>query len=94
MPAIPAQGESYDVYAVTDASGDVSIQAHDMAIQRMVQAGVTPLKWLAVLCEPQRGWARTETVGALAEVLVQRGGDSGIAFDWEMQLRGSKVKAA
>jgi nicotinamidase-related amidase len=34
MPAIQAQGEGYDVYAVTDASGGVSIQAHDMAIQR------------------------------------------------------------
>jgi hypothetical protein len=34
------------------------------------------------------------TLGALAEVLVQYGGGSGIAFDWEMQLLGSKAKAA
>jgi nicotinamidase-related amidase len=54
MPAIQAQGDGCDVYAVTDASGGVSIEAHDMAIQRMVQAGVTPLNWLAVLCEWQR----------------------------------------
>ena len=46
MPALQAKG--YDLYAVTDGSGGVSIQAHDMAIQRMVQAGVTPLDWLAV----------------------------------------------
>jgi len=77
-----------------DASGGVSIEAHDMAIRRMVQAGVTPISWLAVLCEWQRDWARTETLGALAEVLVQHGGGSGIAFDWEMQLLGSKAKAA
>jgi nicotinamidase-related amidase len=94
MPAIQAQGEGYDVYAVTDASGGVSTQAHDMAIQRMVQAGVTPLNWLAVLCKWQRYWARTETLSALAEVLVQHGGGSGIAFDWEMQLLGSNAKAA
>ncbi len=43
MPAIQAQGEGYDVYAVTDASGGVSVEAHDMAIRRMVQAGVTRL---------------------------------------------------
>ncbi len=79
---------------MTDASGGVSIEAHDMAIRRMLQAGVTPLNWLAVLCEWQRDWARTETLGALAEVLARHGGGSGIAFAWEMQLLGSKAKAA
>ena len=34
MPAIQAQGEGYEVYAVTDASSDVSVEAHNMAIQR------------------------------------------------------------
>src|ERR1700758_5331292 len=42
MPAIQAQGEGYDVYAVTDASGGVSREAHDMAVRRMMQAGITP----------------------------------------------------
>jgi nicotinamidase-related amidase len=37
MPAIQAQGEGYEVYAVTDASGGVSAEAHDMAVRRMVQ---------------------------------------------------------
>jgi nicotinamidase-related amidase len=94
MPAIQAQGEGYDVYAVTDASGGVSVEAHDMAIRRMVQAGITPVTWLAVFGEWQRDWARTETLGALAAVLVQHGGASGIAFAWEMQLLGSAAKAA
>ena len=94
MPAIQAQGEGYDVYAVTDASGGVSVEAHDMAIRRMVQAGVTPVTWLAVFGEWQRDWARTETLGALAEVLVQHGGASGIAFAWEMQLLAGKARVA
>src|SRR5437660_1784348 len=47
MPAVQAQGEGYEVYAVTDASGGVSIEAHNMAIQRMRQAGGRPLNWLA-----------------------------------------------
>jgi nicotinamidase-related amidase len=94
MPAIQAQGEGYDVYAVTDASGGVSVEAHDMAIRRMAQAGVTPITWLALFGEWQRDWARTETLGAVAEVLVQHGGASGIAFAWEMQLLGTKAKAA
>src|SRR5246127_772714 len=94
MPAIQAQGEGYDVYAVTDASGGVSVEAHDMAIRRMVQAGVTPITWIALSGEWQRDWARTETLGALAEVFVEHGGATGIAFAWEMQLLGSAAKAA
>ena len=94
MPAIQAQGEGYEVYAVTDASGGVSVEAHDMAIRRMVQAGVTPVTWLAVFGEWQRDWARTETLGALAGVLVQHGGASGIAYAWEAQLLDSRAKAA
>jgi nicotinamidase-related amidase len=94
MPAIQAQGEGYDVFAVTDASGGVSVEAHDMAVRRMVQAGVTPVTWIAVFGEWQRDWARTQTLAAAAEVLVAHGGASGIAFAWEMQLLGNKPRAA
>ena len=51
MPAIHALGEGYEVYVVTDASGGVSREAHDMAVQRMVHAGAVPITWLAVLSE-------------------------------------------
>ena len=46
MPAIHAIGDGYDVYVVTDASGGVSPEAHDMAIRRMVAAGAQPITWL------------------------------------------------
>jgi len=58
MPAIQALGEGYEVYIVTDASGGVTIEAHDMAVRRMVQAGAVPMTWLAVQAELQRDWAR------------------------------------
>jgi len=86
MPTIQALGEGFDVYFVTDASGGVSREAHDMAVRRMVQAGAVPMTWMAVAGELQRDWAREETVPAFAGVLGQHGGGSGIAFAWEMQL--------
>jgi nicotinamidase-related amidase len=46
MPAIQAAGEGYEVYAVTDASGGVSAEAHEMAVRRMVMAGVVPITWM------------------------------------------------
>ena len=94
MPAIQARGEGYDVFVVTDASGGVSIEAHDMAVRRMVQADIVPITWMAVLSEWQRDWARTERLGQLAQVLVQHGGASGAAYVWEVQLLESSRKAS
>ncbi|GAA1467663.1 hydrolase [Nocardiopsis exhalans] len=91
MPAIQAAGEDFEVYAVTDASGGVSVEAHEMAVRRMIEAGVTPLNWLAVVAEWQRDWAREETVAGQAEVLGQHGGASGVAFAWEMQLLATQL---
>ena len=93
MPAIQAVAEGYDVFVVTDACGAVSKEAHDMAIRRMVQHGITPINWLAVASEWQRDWARTETAGQLASVLFENGGASGVALAWELQLLATPVPA-
>ena len=89
MPALHALGDGYDVYIVTDASGGVSVEAHEMAVRRMVQAGCVPITWMAVAAEWQRDWAREDTALGLAEGLRAHGGGTGIAFAWEMQLLGA-----
>jgi nicotinamidase-related amidase len=86
MPAIQALGEGYEVFIVTDASGGVTAEAHDMAVRRMVQAGAVPINWMAVLSEWQRDWARTETSAGVSEIILEHGGASGVALAWELQL--------
>jgi nicotinamidase-related amidase len=86
MPVIQSLADGYDVFFVTDASGGVSREAHDMGVMRMVQAGAVPITWVAVMSEWQRDWARVETVPAIAEVTVAHGGASGVAYAWEQQL--------
>ncbi|RZJ73037.1 hydrolase [Flavobacterium sp.] len=86
MPAIQAAAEGYDVFVVTDACGGVSNESHDMAVRRMVQAGIVPITWLAVASEWQRDWARTTHLAELTEILSDHGGASGIAAIWEAQL--------
>lgn len=86
MPAIQALGEGYEVFIVTDASGGVSLEAHDMAVRRMVQAGAVPITWMAVISEWQRDWARVESATALSSVVLEHGGASGVALAWELQL--------
>src|ERR1700704_4653507 len=92
MPVIQSLADGYDVFFVTDASGGVSREAHDMAVLRMVQAGAVPITWIAVMSEWQRDWAREATVPAIAEVTVAHGGASGIAFSWEQQLLNAGQK--
>ena len=95
MPAIQAMGEGYDVYVVTDASGGVSVEAHDMAIRRLVAAGAQPTTWLAMAGELQRDWARTQYLGDVAKIFAERAGATGSALAWEMQLlRAREVKGA
>ena len=71
---------------MTDASGGVSLEAHEMAGQRMIQAGGIPLTWTVFGSELQRDWARMATVPALSQMLVEHMGNVGTSFLWEQQL--------
>src|SRR5246127_3920721 len=86
MPAIHAMGDGYDVYVVTDASGGVSPEAHDMAVRRMVAAGGQPITWLAMAGELQRDWAGSQYLSAVSQLLIEHAGATGSALLWEMQL--------
>src|SRR5712675_1870820 len=90
QPAIHAMGEGYDVYAVTDASGGISPEAHDMAIRRLVAAGAQPITWLGMAGELQRDWARTERTKAVVQLFFDHAGAAGSVLAWEMQLLQAK----
>ena len=95
MPAIQAMGEGYDVYVVTDASGGVSAEAHDMAIRRLVAAGAQPITWLAMTGELQRDWARTEKLGQVTQILLDHAGATAASIAWEFQLlQANEAKTA
>src|SRR3954464_13309443 len=60
-PALSAIDQGFEVYVIGDACGDVSTEAHDRAMDRMVQAGAQPLTSVQYLLEMQRDWARGDT---------------------------------
>jgi nicotinamidase-related amidase len=60
FPALQAKAEGYHVYAVIDASGDVSPMASQVTLARLVQAGVVPITTNAVIGEFQRTWNRPD----------------------------------
>jgi nicotinamidase-related amidase len=86
FPVIHALGDGYDVFFVTDASGGVSTEAHEMGIQRMIQAGGVPITAMVFASELQRDWARENTAGKVAEMLLEHGGASATNLAWELQL--------
>ena len=92
MPALQAAGEGYEVYVVTDASAGVSVDAHEMAVQRMIMGGVVPITFNVFQAELQRDWARTETVGALIPILSEHMGNIGTNVAWEFQLLNAAPK--
>lgn len=82
FPAIQALEAGYEVYIVVDASGGSSHVAHDMAVQRLIQAGAVPVTWQQVLLEYQRDWARKETYDAVMGLLKEHSGAYGAGVEY------------
>lgn len=72
----------YEIYMVADASGGTSKEAHDYAMQRMIQAGVIPVTWQQVLLEWQRDWAHKETYNAVMDIVKEHSGAYGMGVDY------------
>ena len=72
----------YEIYMVADASGGTSKEAHDFAMQRMIQAGVIPVTWQQVMLEWQRDWARKETYTAVMDSVREHSGAYGMGEDY------------
>lgn len=81
-PVLSAINDGYEVYVITDASGDVSKEAHEMAVTRMVQAGARPMTSLQYLLELQRDWARQETYKAVTDLVKKYGGAYGVGVQY------------
>jgi nicotinamidase-related amidase len=86
LPVLSALKAGYEVYVVVDASGDVSRESHEAAIQRMVQAGAVPVTWLAVMLEWQGDWKRVETAGQVARIAQEHGGAWGQGIDYHQHM--------
>jgi len=69
FPTLDMLQAGYEVYIPTDACGDVTEEAHERAVQRLVQAGAVPLNSLQFLFELQQDWARSETYEGCMEIM-------------------------
>lgn len=87
-PVLGALDDGYEVYIVVDASGGVSKESNDAAIQRMVQAGAVPVTWMQVMLEYQRDWARQSTYEAVTKIATEHGGAYGAGVNYAKAMLG------
>lgn len=84
--SLSALEDGYEVYVVVDACGGTSQEAHDMAITRMLQAGVKPITSLQYLLEIHRDWARSDMYLPVLEISKRYGGAYGLGIDYNKQI--------
>jgi len=88
-PALSALDQGFEVYVITDACGDVSAEAHERAVERMVQAGARPITSLQYLLELQRDWARGATYDLTTGIARIHGGGYGLGIVYARTMFGS-----
>jgi nicotinamidase-related amidase len=69
FPTLDLLREGFEVYIPADACGDLSVEAHERAMARAVQAGAVPITSLQYVFELQQDWARAETYEGVMEIL-------------------------
>lgn len=93
-PALSALDQGFEVYVIADACGDVSEEAHERAMQRMIQAGARPITSLQYLLELQRDWARGETYDLTTGIAKVYGGSYGLGIIYAKTILGEHASEA
>ncbi|MCL1913559.1 MAG: hydrolase [Eubacteriaceae bacterium] len=82
FPALSMLEEGFEVYVVADCCGGATKMAHDMAMQRMIQAGVVPMTWQQTMLEWQRDWSNKDTYKAVMDIVKEYGGAYGLGIEY------------
>lgn len=89
-PALSALDQGFEVYIIADACGDISDEAHERSMQRMIQLGARPMTSLQYLLELQRDWARGETYEMTTGIARKLGGAYGIGITYAKSMFGAQ----
>lgn len=87
-PTLSALDQGFEVYVIADACGDVSDEAHQRAMERMIQLGARPMTALQYLLELQRDWARGDTYNETVATSIAHGGGYGLGLIYAKTMFG------
>ncbi len=95
LPALSALGEGYEVYILSDVTGDITPDSQNNAMQRLIQAGATPINWVALMLEWQQDWSRKATAGGVLQIARDHGAAWGMGASYAGAMKvGSEAKSA
>jgi nicotinamidase-related amidase len=69
--ALGALRLGYRVALVEDATAGATRDTHDIAVRRMMQAGVVPVSWLSLATEFQMDWENKDTAQAYFSLIAE-----------------------
>ena len=90
FPALCMKKDGYNVYVAVDACGGASVDAHDMAVQRMTQAGIIPVTWLQVMLEFQRDWNNKDNYDAVMQIIKDHSTAYGLSVEYSETMVNDK----
>ena len=79
--AVSAIADGYRVFFISDCSGGMSVEAHEDAKTRLVQAGATPINWMAIICEWTPDFT-TEERNRVNPAVMEHGSMAGLAVEY------------
>jgi nicotinamidase-related amidase len=88
-PVLSALEQGFEVYVITDACGDISNEAHEMALHRIIASGARPITSLMYLLELQRDWARADTYDLTTSIIQEHAGSYGLGIDYVRAMFGT-----
>jgi nicotinamidase-related amidase len=89
---LAALKDGFEVYFVSDCSGGLTVEAHEDAKARMIQAGAKPISYLAVTAEWVPDYLMPERQ-IVTDIAVSQSGSYALQIDYVMeQVKAGLVK--
>jgi nicotinamidase-related amidase len=85
--ALAGLERGYEMYVAVDATAGETLETHQVAVQRMIQAGVVPVTWLSLASQYQGSYTNHETIQGFLGLTTQHSAAFG------MLLQGQAVRA-
>jgi len=78
--ALAGLERGYEVYVAVDATAGETLETHQVAVQRMIQAGVVPVTWLSLASQYQGSYTNHETVPGFLDLMARHSAAFGMLF--------------
>jgi hypothetical protein len=90
--ALAGLERGYEVYVAVDATAGETLETHQVAVQRMIQAGVVPVTWLSLASQYQGSYTNHETVQEFLDLMTQHSAAFGMLLQRQAARQAVRVR--